>query len=83
MKFVASIDVMPLKSLLDPQGKAVNNVLKNNNYPYIDDVRIGKHIILELEADNLSDAEAMVEDVAKTVLINPVIEEFTFFVAEI
>ena len=82
MKFVASIDVMPLKALLDPQGKAVNNILKNNNYPYVDNVRIGKHITLELEADSFEDAEAMVDDVSRKVLINPVIEEFTFIVVE-
>jgi len=82
MKYKASIDVMPLKALLDPQGKAVNNVLKNNGHAQVENVRIGKHITLEIEAANKKDASAKIEEISSTVLINPVIEEFWFTIEE-
>ena len=82
MKYKASIDVMPLKALLDPQGKAVNNVLKNNGHAQVENVRIGKHITLEIEAANKKDASAKIEEISSTVLINPVIEEFSFTIEE-
>ena len=44
MKYTAEINVMPLKAILDPQGKAVSGSMKNLNLPEIHDVRIGKHI---------------------------------------
>ena len=50
MKFIAEINVMPHKSLLDPQGKAVSSSMKNINLSEIKNVRIGKHISLEIEA---------------------------------
>ena len=56
MKFKAEIDIMPLKSLLDPQGKAVSASMKNIDLSEIDNVRIGKHITLNIEADNLEKA---------------------------
>ena len=42
MKFKAEIDIMPLKALLDPQGKAVTSSLKNLDLAEIGNVRIGK-----------------------------------------
>jgi len=83
MKYIASIDVMPLKTLLDPQGKAVKNVLKNNGYDQVEDVRIGKHITLEIESSDKDKAKQEVSEITKKVLINPVIEEFTFTITEI
>ena len=52
MKFLAEINIMPLKTLLDPQGKAVSSSMKNINLEEISNVRIGKHITLEVEAEN-------------------------------
>ena len=52
MKFKAEIDVMPLDALLDPQGKAVTNSMKNIGLPEIEGVRICKHIRLFVEAAN-------------------------------
>ena len=52
MKFKASIDVMPLEALLDPQGKAVTQSMSNLGLNEISNVRIGKHITLFVEADN-------------------------------
>ena len=49
MKFRAEINVMPLKALLDPQGKAVTSSMKNLGLAEIENVRIGKHISLQIE----------------------------------
>ena len=50
-KFQAEIDVMPKKEILDPQGKAVTGSMKNLGLAEIQNVRIGKHISLEIDAD--------------------------------
>ncbi|MFT4683164.1 MAG: phosphoribosylformylglycinamidine synthase [Flavobacteriales bacterium] len=82
MKFSAEIDVMPLEALLDPQGKAVTNNMKNIGLPEIGRVRIGKHITLEIEADSKAAAEAKVDDACKKLLVNEIMEYYTFNVNE-
>jgi phosphoribosylformylglycinamidine synthase len=65
MKFKAEIDVMPLDALLDPQGKAVTNSMKNIGLPEIEGVRIGKHIRLFVEAANQEEASQKVDTACK------------------
>jgi phosphoribosylformylglycinamidine synthase subunit PurS len=78
MKFQVEIDVMPLKALLDPQGKAVTNTLHSIGYTKADQVRIGKHISFELEAEDYPEAEDKVEEICKKVLSNPIMESFQY-----
>lgn len=78
MKFKAEIDIMPLKALLDPQGKAVTSSLKNLNLSEIDNVRIGKHISLEVEAKDKETASAKVEEACKNLLANHLMESYEF-----
>lgn len=78
MKFIAEIDVMPLKALLDPQGKAVSGSMKNLNLPEIDNVRIGKHISLEIEAANKDVAKTKVDEACKKLLCNQIMEFYEF-----
>lgn len=80
MKFTAEIDIMPLKALLDPQGKAVTSSLKNLDLSEIDNVRIGKHITLEIEAADQSAAELKVEQACKNILANHLMESYTYSV---
>ncbi len=82
MKFRAEIDIMPLKALLDPQGKAVTSSLKNLNLSEIENVRIGKHITLEIEAADKSTATAKVEEACKKILANQLMESFEFELVE-
>lgn len=82
MKFKAEINVMPLKELLDPQGKAVASSMKNLNLPEVKDVRIGKHITIKLEAPDKMLARQKIEQACKKLLSNPVIEYFEFEVVE-
>ena len=78
MKFKAEIDIMPLKELLDPQGKAVSNSMNNIGIPEIDNIRIGKHISLEINAINESEASEKVKLACEKLLANPVMEYFDF-----
>lgn len=82
MKYIAHINVMPLKELLDPQGKAVNNSLHNLGIAQVHDVRIGKHITLTIEAGDKSEAENLTKEACKKLLANPVMETFDFTLAE-
>ncbi|TAG18990.1 MAG: phosphoribosylformylglycinamidine synthase subunit PurS [Cytophagales bacterium] len=83
MKFIAEIDVMPLKEILDPQGKAVKLGLSNLGISEINDVRIGKHITIELEAQNLTDAESKTEMACKKLLANIIMEGYKYSVKSI
>lgn len=82
MKYIAEIDVMPLKALLDPQGKAVTHGLKNIGLGNIENVRIGKHITMEVEADTKEAAGEKVETACKKLLSNPIMESFHFTLNE-
>ena len=83
MKFRAEIDIMPLKALLDPQGKAVTASMGNVGLSEIKNVRIGKHIILEIEADNKEIASLKVKEACKKMLCNQIMESFEFILEEI
>ena len=76
MIFTAQIKVMPLKNLLDPQGKAVLGVLTNLGITGVKDVRIGKQIELQIEAENETIAKEKAEDAAKKLLANQVMEMY-------
>lgn len=76
MIFNIQVKVMPLKDLLDPQGKAVMGGLQNLGLSGIIDVRIGKHIDLQVEADNKEDALATAAEAANKLLANQVMEIF-------
>jgi len=83
MKFRAEIDVMPLKSLLDPQGKAVSASMGNVGLAEIKNVRIGKHITLEIEAESKEVASKKVEQACKKMLCNQIMESFEFTLTEV
>ena len=74
MQYNVQIKVMPLKDLLDPQGKAVKGGLENLGLSGVQDVRIGKHITLQIEAENEAAAKQIAEDASKKLLANPVME---------
>ena len=82
MRFLAQIDVMPLKSLLDPQGKAVSASMKNIDLKEIENVRIGKHITLEIEAENKKIAKQKVNEACQKMLCNQIMESFEFTLSE-
>ena len=76
MVFQVQIKIMPLKDLLDPQGKAVLGGLHNLGMTGVQDVRVGKHISLQIEAANESAAREVAENASKKLLANAVMEYF-------
>ena len=73
---------MPLEALLDPQGKAVTSSMTNIGLPEINNVRIGKHITLSLDAADKKAAEGKVEEACKKLLCNEIMEYFAFELEE-
>ncbi|MBS1584996.1 MAG: phosphoribosylformylglycinamidine synthase subunit PurS [Bacteroidetes bacterium] len=82
MKYTAHINIMPLKELLDPQGKAVSSSLHNLGLTQVQEVRIGKHITLTLDASSKDEAGNMVQDACKKLLANQVMEAFDYTLVE-
>lgn len=69
---------MPLKEILDPQGKAVLLGLQTIGLSGISEVRIGKHINLELEADDYHHAEQLADQACQKLLANLIMESYIF-----
>lgn len=74
MTYNVQIKVMPLKDLLDPQGKAVLGGLQNLGLGNVADVRVGKHITLQIDAENEATAKQIADEASKKLLANPVME---------
>lgn len=83
MIFTAKINIMPLKSLLDPQGKAVSTNMENIGLSEITNVRIGKSITLKIKAENKDIASAKVDEACKKILCNQIMESYEFTLVEI
>lgn len=82
MKFIAEIDIMPHRELLDPQGKTVAHSMENLHLTGVEDVRIGKHISLTLQADSREAATAVVDEACRKLLANLIMETYHFTVTE-
>jgi phosphoribosylformylglycinamidine synthase subunit PurS len=76
MTYTVQIKVMPLRELLDPQGKAVMNGLQNLGLNNVEDVRIGKNISLLVNAESEEKAKQIAEEASKKLLANPVMEYY-------
>jgi len=81
MTYHVDVNVMPLKDLLDPQGKAVLGGLASLSLTSVTDVRIGKRIRLTVEAATPEEARAVAEEASKRLLANAVMETFEVTVA--
>jgi len=74
---------MPKKEILDPQGKAVTGSMKNLGLAEIQNVRIGKHISLEIAAESAESAHAKVEEACKNLLANLIMESYSFTLKQV
>ena len=70
------VDVMPKPEILDPQGKAVLGALPRLGFDGVTDVRQGKRFELEIEGELNDELLERVDAMAKTLLSNPVIEDY-------
>lgn len=77
MKFFAEIEIMPLKGLLDPQGKAVTHSMPSIGLNNVDNVRVGKCITMEIEAADEATAYATAETACKKLLANLIMESYS------
>ncbi len=75
--FTVCVRVFPKEGMLDPQGRAVRDGLHTLGFPGVRDVRVGKAIRLDVVAPSAAAARDQAEDMARRVLANPVIEQFT------
>ncbi|MEA2048945.1 MAG: phosphoribosylformylglycinamidine synthase subunit PurS [Campylobacterota bacterium] len=73
----AVVNVFLKEGVLDPQGKAAHHALDALGFPGVEDVRIGKQIIMQLKTDDKSEAETEVKEMCETLLANTVIEDYT------
>jgi phosphoribosylformylglycinamidine synthase len=74
--YTVQVKVMPLRELLDPQGKAVMGGLKNLGLNGVEDVRVGKNVTLQIDASSVEQAKKIAEEASKKLLANPVMEYF-------
>lgn len=72
----ATVIVTPKKSVLDPQGEAVRKAIHGLGMECVESVRIGRIIELEISGSDLVKTKAKLEEVAKDLLSNPVIEDY-------
>ena len=78
----AHVWVMPKRTVLDPQGQTIQHALTGLGYSGVRDVRQGKFFVLELQGLDRATAQAEIEQIARQVLTNPVIEQFRFEIVE-
>ncbi|MCX6141286.1 MAG: phosphoribosylformylglycinamidine synthase subunit PurS [Candidatus Kapabacteria bacterium] len=80
--YTASITVTLRRAILDVQGKAVEHALHSLHMPALGNVRIGKHIELDVQAPDKETAHGLVMDACSKLLSNPVMEDFSVHIME-
>ncbi len=78
MQYEVEVNVMPLKALLDPQGKAILGTMGQLGYSSVSEVRVGKHFTMLVEAEDENQARQITGDLCAKLLSNPVMEGFEF-----
>ena len=76
MMFTARVDIVLKPGIADPQGLTIERALPALGYDGVKNVRVGKLIELEVEADDLDQAKESVEEMCERLLANPVIESY-------
>ena len=75
-RFRIAVHIVPRRGLLDPQGKAVADALHSLGFGGVRDVRVGRHIVVDAEADSAADAQVAVRAMCDKLLANPVTEDY-------
>ena len=78
-RFRIEIRVTPRKGILDPQGKAIHHALHSLGWEQVDDVRVGKALHIEIDADDADAARSEAEAMCRKLLANPVTEDFEVY----
>lgn len=75
-QFKVALHIVPRRGLLDPQGKAVADALQTLGFKGVQDVHVGRHVVVELNAESATDAEKEARAMCQKLLANPVTEDF-------
>jgi phosphoribosylformylglycinamidine synthase len=75
-RYRVAVQVVPRRGLLDPQGKAVADALHTLGFGTVSSVHVGRHLVLEVEADTDSAARQQTREMCERLLANPVTEDF-------
>lgn len=75
-RFRCAIHIVPRRGILDPQGKAVADALHSLGFGAVGDVRVGRHVVVEIEAASEDAARDQVKAMCEKLLANPVTEDF-------
>ena len=81
-RFRLEIRVIPRPGLLDPEGKAIQSALRSLDYEQVHEVRVGKFLYLDVEADSAEEARDGADAMCRRLLANPVTEDFEIDVQE-
>ena len=76
-RFRVAVHIIPRRSILDPQGKAVADALHALGFAAVGDVRVGRHIVLDVDAAGADVATAQVRSMCDKLLANPVTEDYS------
>ena len=82
MKFKGTVTVWLKEGIFDPQGAAVKGSLEVMGFKEVEKVRIGKNIVISLDAENALEAKDLLEQMARKLLANPVTEAYRVHVEE-
>ena len=75
-RFKVALHIVPRRGILDPQGKAVADALRTLGFKAVEDVHVGRHIIVEVAARDATAAEKDARAMCERLLANPVTEDF-------
>ena len=75
-RFRVSVNISPRQGILDPQGKAVADALHSLEFAEVRDVRIGRFVVMQVDASDSATASQRVREMCEKLLANPVIEDF-------
>jgi phosphoribosylformylglycinamidine synthase subunit PurS len=74
--YMAEVRITPRAGLLDPEGQAIRHALRSLDFDDIEDVRVGRLVLLRVLADSDSAAAESAEEMCRKLLANPVTEDF-------
>jgi len=83
MKFKGTVVVTLKDGIFDPQGAAVKRSLQTMGYSHVSNVRLGKHVFVFLNAESEEEAFNLLDEMARRLLANPVIETYTVTVEKV
>ncbi len=75
-RFRVAIHIVPRRGILDPQGKAVADALHTLGFASVGDVRVGRYLVLDTDAESADAARDAARRMCEQLLANPVTEDF-------